>query len=221
MDDGDIPASTSTTLASPLPLSPAVTGARAEEEVVLSSWAILILVSLLLTTLLVAHFLEHRRSGVATVRSGFQHETIVALLMGACVGVFVRAAGGPALQQMVSFEHAYFFNLLLPPIILSSGYDLKPRRFFKNFGTILVFAFLGTLIATGVIGFVLYAAVVLRLAPLKLTLHECMTFGSILSSTDPVTIIAVFNQLRVDPDLFAVVFGESMLNDAVAIVLFR
>ncbi|KAJ3212744.1 monovalent cation:H+ antiporter, CPA1 (nhx1) [Entophlyctis luteolus] len=220
MDDGDIPASTSTTLASPLPLSPAVTGARAEEEVVLSSWAILILVSLLLTTLLVAHFLEHRRSGVATVRSGFQHETIVALLMGACVGVFVRAAGGPALQQMVSFEHAYFFNLLLPPIILSSGYDLKPRRFFKNFGTILVFAFLGTLIATGVIGFVLYAAVVLRLAPLKLTLHECMTFGSILSSTDPVTIIAVFNQLRVDPDLFAVVFGESMLNDAVAIVLF-
>src|SRR5690606_18846913 len=38
---------------------------------------------------------------------------------------------------------------------------------------------------------------------------------------DTVTILAIFYQLRVDIKLYALVFGESALNDAVAIVLFR
>jgi hypothetical protein len=36
-----------------------------------------------------------------------------------------------------------------------------------------------------------------------------------------VTVLSIFNQLKVDPKLYAVIFGESMLNDAVAIVLYR
>jgi sodium/hydrogen exchanger-like protein 6/7 len=46
-----------------------------------------------------------------------------------------------------------------------------------------------------------------------------MIFGSILSATDPVTILAIFNQLNVDPQLYSIISGESLLNDAVAIVL--
>lgn len=34
-----------------------------------------------------------------------------------------------------------------------------------------------------------------------------------------VTVLAIFNDLNVDVDLYALVFGESVLNDAVAIVL--
>ena len=46
-----------------------------------------------------------------------------------------------------------------------------------------------------------------------------MMFGAILSSTDPVTILSIFHQLKVDPKLYAIIFGESILNDSVAIVL--
>ena len=50
-----------------------------------------------------------------------------------------------------------------------------------------------------------------------------MTVLAILSYPDPlyisVTVLAIFSDLRVDVDLFALVFGESVLNDAVAIVL--
>lgn len=54
---------------------------------------------------------------------------------------------------------------------------------------------------------------------ISISFLDSMIFGSILSATDPVTILAIFNQLHVDPQLFSIISGESLLNDAVAIVL--
>ena len=48
---------------------------------------------------------------------------------------------------------------------------------------------------------------------------ECVAFASLISSTDPVSTLAVFQSLRVDPTLFYLVFGESVLNDAIAITV--
>uniref|UniRef100_A0A4W5KGJ2 Cation/H+ exchanger transmembrane domain-containing protein n=1 Tax=Hucho hucho TaxID=62062 RepID=A0A4W5KGJ2_9TELE len=48
---------------------------------------------------------------------------------------------------------------------------------------------------------------------------DCLFFGAIVSATDPVTVLAIFNELHVDVDLYALLFGESVMNDAVAIVL--
>lgn len=61
----------------------------------------------------------------------------------------------------------------------------------------------------------------LGLESLDLTLLECLIFGSTLSATDPVTILAIFNQYKVDPKLYTVIFGESLLNDAVSIVMYE
>lgn len=51
------------------------------------------------------------------------------------------------------------------------------------------------------------------------TFLDLLYFGSIISATDPVTVLAIFNDLHVDVNLYALVFGESVLNDAVAMVL--
>lgn len=48
-----------------------------------------------------------------------------------------------------------------------------------------------------------------------------MMFGALISSTDPVTVLAIFQELGTDVNLYALVFGESVLNDAVAISLYR
>jgi sodium/hydrogen exchanger-like protein 6/7 len=61
----------------------------------------------------------------------------------------------------------------------------------------------------------------LGIESLDLDLVECLKFGSTLSATDPVTILAIFNQYKVDPKLYTVIFGESLLNDAVSIVLYE
>ncbi|KAL0906352.1 hypothetical protein M5K25_024840 [Dendrobium thyrsiflorum] len=48
----------------------------------------------------------------------------------------------------------------------------------------------------------------------RLPLIECMMFGSLISATDPVTVLSIFQELGTDMNLYALVFGESVLNDA-------
>jgi sodium/hydrogen exchanger-like protein 6/7 len=72
-----------------------------------------------------------------------------------------------------------------------------------------------------VLAIIVYVWALLGLEGLSLTIVECLIFGSTLSATDPVTILAIFNQLKVDPKLYSIIFGESLLNDAVAIVMFE
>lgn len=44
------------------------------------------------------------------------------------VGLTIRVTPGTAIQDSVSFDYQFFFNLLLPPIILASGYELHQVR---------------------------------------------------------------------------------------------
>lgn len=98
---------------------------------------------------------------------------------------------------------------------------MKRARFFENLVPILAFAFIGTLITAAITGYIVYLASEWRWINLPLTGVECFLLGSILGATDPVAIIASFRALDVNPSLTALVTGESVLNDAVAIVLYR
>ncbi|KAF6091504.1 solute carrier family 9 member A7 [Phyllostomus discolor] len=125
--------------------------------------------------------------------------------------------------RKVTFDPEVFFNILLPPIIFHAGYSLKKRHFFRNLGSILAYAFLGTAVSCFIIGNLMYGVVKLMKMVGQLTdkfyYTDCLFFGAIISATDPVTVLAIFNELHADVDLYALLFGESVLNDAVAIVL--
>ncbi|XP_061128157.1 sodium/hydrogen exchanger 6a [Syngnathus typhle] len=125
--------------------------------------------------------------------------------------------------RKVTFDPEVFFNILLPPIIFHAGYSLKRRHFFRNMGSILAYAFLGTVVSCFVIGLFMYGCVMLmkHMGQLggEFFFTDCLFFGAIVSATDPVTVLAIFNELQVDVDLYALLFGESVLNDAVAVIL--
>ncbi|XP_070801909.1 sodium/hydrogen exchanger 9 [Pituophis catenifer annectens] len=136
----------------------------------------------------------------------------------------VNAHQGNVMLQKMTFDPSIFFNVLLPPIIFYAGYSLKKRHFFRNLGSILAYAFLGTAISCIVIGLIMYGFVkalvhVNQLNSGDFHFTDCLLFGSFMSATDPVTVLAIFHELHVDTDLYTLLFGESVLNDAVAIVL--
>ena len=94
-------------------------------------------------------------------------------------------------------------------------------NFFRNIGSILTFAFAGTFISAIVLGLVLYVWTQIPLEGLNISFVEAISVGATLSATDPVTILAIFNLYKVEPKLYTVIFGEALLNDAIAIVLFE
>ncbi|XP_028425544.1 sodium/hydrogen exchanger 9 isoform X1 [Perca flavescens] len=123
-----------------------------------------------------------------------------------------------------TFDPEVLFNLFLPPIIFHGAYTLNQKRFIENLGSVLTFAFLGTIISCLTIGACVYGFTRLMVllgqaADGDFFFTDCLLFGAIISATDPVAVLGLLSELRVDPDLLTLLFGESVLNDAVAIVL--
>ncbi|KAG6365149.1 hypothetical protein INS49_006756 [Diaporthe citri] len=189
-------------------------GEDASQKEIYASWALFILIVLLIVALFTSYMLQQRK--VTAI-----HETVASIFAGMVVGLTLRVAGGENLQNLVSFDYQIFFNLLLPPIILSSGYELHQANFFRNIGTILTFAFAGTFLSALVIGVILWLYTRVPLDGLNMGWTDAIAVGATLSATDPVTILAIFTSYKVDPKLYTIIFGESILNDAIAIVIFE
>lgn len=177
-------------------------------------WALFILLLLLGMALWLLYFLQQRRIKAI-------HETVLSIFYGMVVGLIIRVSPGHYIQDAVKFKLSYFFNILLPPIILNSGYELHQANFFSNLGSILTFAIPGTLMSSLVLGTILYVYTAIGIDGVRLEFVDALAVGATLSATDPVTILSIFNAYKVDPKLYTIIFGESLLNDAISIVMFE
>ncbi|POR39071.1 Sodium/hydrogen exchanger [Tolypocladium paradoxum] len=187
-------------------------GDSAQKEL-FAAWALFISIMLLIIAFFTSYMLQMKK--VTAV-----HETVISIFAGMTVGLVLLVTSGDSIRNLISFDYQIFFNLLLPPIILSSGYELHQANFFRNIGTILTFAFAGTFLSAVVIGLILWLFTLLP-GSLEMTFIDAISVGATLSATDPVTILAIFNTYKVDPKLYTIIFGESILNDAIAIVIFE
>lgn len=152
-------------------------------------------------------------------RFTFVPDCIAYVLLGAFVGTLLRLFGGSAMSISLPNEEQ-FFIFILPPIMFEAGYSLSKQDFYKESSSIFVFAIVGTLISSVVFGLGMYFTGLIG-ASYFFGFWEAMTFGALLSAVDPVATMAVFSALKVNKPLHFLVFGESVLNDAVAIVLYR
>jgi len=49
---------------------------------------------------------------------------------------------------------------------------------------------------------------------------HCCGFAAIIAATDPVAILSIFKKMDADPTLYSLIYGESILNDAVSLILY-
>ncbi|NXO29802.1 SL9A8 protein, partial [Cisticola juncidis] len=198
----------------PKPILPVQTGVQAQQEEQSSGMTIFFSLLVIAICIILVHLLIE-------YRLHFLPESVAVVSLGILMGAFIKIIEAQKLanwKEEEMFRPNMFFLLLLPPIIFESGYSLHKGNFFQNIGSIILFSVFGTAISAFIVGGGIYflgrADVIY-----KLNMTDSFAFGSLISAVDPVATIAIFNALNVDPVLNMLVFGESILNDAVSIVL--
>ena len=122
----------------------------------------------------------------------------------------------------MSFEGNWFLRIMVPPIVFEAALNIDKRSFSRHVVPIMFYAVLGTLLATGITAFVVHkGSQYLRCETIPYP--EALTFGALISSIDPIAVLSVLSNMGMtDQDtIYVVIFGESLLNDGVAIVLFE
>ncbi|XP_051992750.1 sodium/hydrogen exchanger 3-like [Xyrauchen texanus] len=146
-------------------------------------------------------------------------ESGLLIIMGFILGGIVWGADK---AQTFKLAPVNFFYYLLPQIILDASYCMPNKLFFSNLGAILIHAIIGTCWNAGAVGVALWACYKWgAMGNLNIGLLQFLLFGALMSAVDPVAVIAVFEEVHVNEVLYILVFGESLLNDGVTVVLYN
>jgi CPA1 family monovalent cation:H+ antiporter len=103
--------------------------------------------------------------------------------------------------------------LFLPALVFEGSVKVDVRELLRNSVPLLLLANVGVLLAALVTGYLLHWLI-------GLPVLIALLFGCIISATDPISVLAIFKDLRVDKRLSLIMEGESLLNDGTAVVLF-
>jgi len=106
------------------------------------------------------------------------------------------------------------YYVLLPLLLFESSYHISAHHFKLQFHTINALATIGLLISVAVVTLMLVAFT-------NLSTNEALLFAAIISSTDPISVISLFKQLGAPRRLALIADGESMLNDATSVIVFK
>lgn len=149
----------------------------------------------------------------------------VCVLVGAGAGLVVRLTKHSSSRHFLDFDNSLFLQILLPPIIFQASLCIDKRAFRRDLFPILTFAVLGTGVSALAIGYMTHGASSWFVSDgeASLPLLDSLLFGALMSSIDPVATLGILTSVGgVQPTdtLYTLVFGESLLNDGVSIVLF-
>jgi CPA1 family monovalent cation:H+ antiporter len=125
-------------------------------------------------------------------------------------GIALSLAG---VEPGLALTHDLIFNLILPPLLFEAAINIRWRELRADALPILALALPGTLIAAAAVT----ACMVLLL---NWPVSSAALFAVLIAATDPVAVIAMFNDLKVTGRVRLLVECEALFNDAVAAVLF-
>lgn len=147
---------------------------------------------------------------------------VISLIFSLCL--LVTGKFSPGITQIAEshLKNIDFSSLLLEGLLsfmLFAGAihikynDLKSEKL-----SILLFSTLSVVISTTIIG--ISAFYILPLFGLKMPLMYCLLFSSLISPTDPISVLSILKKAGVSKSLETKIAGESLFNDGVAVVVF-
>ena len=106
-----------------------------------------------------------------------------------------------------------FMFVFVPALLFQASLTIDVKRMIDDIAPILLLAVVAVLVATAVIG--------LALAPVaEVSVVACLLLASIVATTDTGAVVGIFRDVGAPARLCRLVEGESLLNDAAAIITF-
>ncbi len=146
-------------------------------------------------------------AGVAVLAARLRFPFTVALVLAGLAASVL----GDIIEVNVTPEVILF--LLVPPLLFEATLHIPWNKLRADLFSVLLLALIGTAIGTLGIGWLTHTT-------LGLPWTAALAFGALISATDPVAVIAFFKSLGAPKRLALLVEGESLFNDAVAVVAF-
>lgn len=140
--------------------------------------------------------------------------TVGLVLVGLVLGALAERVEVLAPIHEFTLSPDVILFVFLPTLIFESAFNLESRLLVRNLVPVLALAAPGLLLSTAIVGGLVALCTPLALGP-------ALLFGALISATDPVAVIALFKEVGAPKRLTILVEGESLFNDATAIVLFR
>ncbi|MGI4758777.1 MAG: cation:proton antiporter [Janthinobacterium lividum] len=138
------------------------------------------------------------------------------LIVGEFLGLPIRGWASATVAQ-INFSETLLDGML--SFMLFAGalhVDLDELR--EQKATVAVLATVGVVVSTVLVGLGTWAA--FRLLNLPLPLLGCLTFGALISPTDPIAVMGLLKEINAPKSLSTKIAGESLFNDGVGIVVF-
>lgn len=139
--------------------------------------------------------------------------TIGLVIVGLVLGVLARQLHFLSVFSNVHLTPNIILYILLPTLVFEAAINIDVRLLIRNLVPTLVLAAPGLIVATGITGYLVGTFT-------PLSMGCAMIFGALISATDPVAVIALFKDVGAPRRLTMLVDGESLFNDATAIVMF-
>jgi len=147
-------------------------------------------------------------AGVALLVKRIRLPFTVALVLVGLAFAFL-----PADFVNIDINAQLILSLLVPPLLFEATLHIPWKKLKVDLFPVLLFALGGTFLGT-------FATAALIRPIVDMPWLAAIAFGALISATDPVAVIAFFKSLGVDKRLGVLVDGESLFNDAIAIVAF-
>ncbi len=164
---------------------------------------VLLLAGLLLASAVISLF---------TSRIGLPYTVVLVVFGFGLRLIFAGWEGFEFLESEIATEVVLF--VFLPTLLFESSFNLDSKLLFRNIVPVLTLAIPAFLLSTAIVGY-------LGSWALGIPLTTALLFGALISATDPVAVVALFKELGAPKRLMVLVEGESLFNDATAIVLFN
>lgn len=110
------------------------------------------------------------------------------------------------------------FDGMLSFLLFAGAIHVNIKDLNKEKWSVLLFATLGVLISTFIVGITIFYAS--RLFNIQLPFIYALLFGALISPTDPIAVIAILKKAGVSKSLEMKIEGESLFNDGVGVVVF-